>query len=286
MTSPKKKLIPMAICYDFDGTLSPRCMQEYGFIPKMGLDAATFWTKSNGMAERQNADQILSYMQQMKIESQKRNTPFNHKTLKSYGPDIELFAGLDTWFKRINAYGRKKGLKVEHYIISSGLKEILEGTQISKFFTAIFASSFIYDKAGNAVWPAQVVNYTNKTQFLFRINKGCLDIADTKKINKRIPESEKHMPFSRMIYIGDGETDVPCMLTLKSDGGHSIAVYQPKIPASCQGAQLLLDDKRADFAAPADYREGKAVETYVKALIDKISADTRIQNLKKKIVID
>ena len=175
---------------------------------------------------------------------------------------------------------------MEHYIISSGLKEILEGMPIAKSFKAIFASSFIYDKAGNAVWPAQVVNYTNKTQFLFRINKGCLDIADDKQINRRIPESEKHMPFSRMIYIGDGETDVPCMLTLKSDDGHSIAVYQPKIPQSCQGAQLLLDDKRADFAAPADYREGKAIETYIKALIDKIAADTKIQNLKKKIVVD
>ena len=276
----------MAICYDFDGTLSPRCMQEYGFIPHIGLDSETFWNKSNTEAKRQKADQILSYMNQMKSESQKKKLPFDKKTLKTYGRAVELFAGLETWFKRINAYGRKKGLKVEHYIISSGLKEILEGTKIAPFFTEIFASSFIYDQSGNAVWPAQVVNYTNKTQFLFRINKGCLDIADVKQINKRIPESEKHMPFSRMIYVGDGETDVPCMLTLKSDGGHSIAVYQPKIPTSCQGAQLLLDDRRADFAAPADYREGKAIETYVKALIDKIAADTKIQNLKKKIVVD
>jgi len=281
-----KKLIPMAICYDFDGTLSPRCMQEYSFIPHIGLNPETFWTKSNTEAKRQKADQILSYMNQMKSESQKKKLPFDKKTLKNCGKAVELFNGLDTWFKRINAYGRRKGLAVEHYIISSGLKEILEGMPIAKSFKAIFASSFIYDKAGNAVWPAQVVNYTNKTQFLFRINKGCLDIADDKQINRRIPESEKHMPFSRMIYIGDGETDVPCMLTLKSDGGHSIAVYQPKITRSCEGAQLLLDDKRADFAAPADYREGKAIEVYVKALIDKIAADTKIQNLKKKIVVD
>ena len=281
-----KKLIPMAICYDFDGTLSPRCMQEYSFIPHIGLNPETFWTKSNTEAKRQKADQILSYMNQMKSESQKKKLPFDKKTLKNCGKAVELFNGLDTWFKRINAYGRRKGLAVEHYIISSGLKEILEGMPIAKSFKAIFASSFIYDKAGNAVWPAQVVNYTNKTQFLFRINKGCLDIADDKQINRRIPESEKHMPFSRMIYIGDGETDVPCMLTLKSDGGHSIAVYQPKLARSCEGAQLLLDDKRADFAAPADYREGKAIEIYVKALIDKIAADTKIQNLKKKIVVD
>ena len=282
----QKKLIPMAICYDFDGTLSPRCMQEYGFIRELGIEAAAFWTKSNALARKQNADQITSYMHQMKLESQKRHLPFQKATLKSYGQAVELFAGLDTWFKRVNAYGRKRGLSVEHYIISSGLKEILEGTAIAKSFTEIFASSFIYDRHGNAVWPAQVVNYTNKTQFLFRINKGCLDIADDRRINKRIPESEKHIPFSRMIYIGDGETDVPCMLTLKSDGGHSIAVYQPKITESCQNAQLLLDDKRADFAAPADYRDGKPVEIYVKALIDKIAADTQIQTLKKKIVID
>ncbi|MBQ7412935.1 MAG: haloacid dehalogenase-like hydrolase [Alphaproteobacteria bacterium] len=281
-----QKLIPMAICYDFDGTLSPRCMQEYGFIRELGLDAGDFWNKSNTLAKKQDADQILSYMQQMRLESQKKQVPFHRKKLQSYGRAVELFAGLDTWFKRINAYGRKKGLAVEHYIISSGLKEILEGMPIAKNFTAIFASSFIYDKQGNAVWPAQVVNYTNKTQFLFRINKGCLDISDSKKINKRIPESEKHMPLYRMIYIGDGETDVPCMLTLKNDGGHSIAVYQPKIQQSCQTAQLLLDDKRADFAAPADYREGKSVEVYVKALIDKIAADAQIQNLKKKIVVD
>jgi len=281
-----QKLIPMAICYDFDGTLSPRCMQEYGFMTELGLTASDFWAKSNQAARQQNADQILAYMYQMKLESKQHETPFQHQKLLSYGKNVDLFPGLETWFDRINAYGLEKGLLVEHYIISSGLKEILEGTRIARFFTAIFASSFIFDNQGNAVWPAQVVNYTNKTQFLFRINKGCLDISDERKINKRIPESEKHMPFSRMIYIGDGETDVPCMLTLRSDGGHSIAVYQPDRPDSCQNAQLLLDDKRADFAAPADYRSGKTIETYVRALIDKIAADTHIQNLKRKIVID
>jgi phosphoserine phosphatase len=277
-----KKKIPMAICYDFDGTLSPRCMQEYGFIQELGMTTDDFWKKSNTRARRQNADQILSYMEQMREESRKKGIPFCKKNLQKYGNAIELFPGLNTWFKRINAYGRKKGLTVEHYIISSGLKEILDGTSIAKSFKAIFASSFCYDNKGNAVWPAQVVNYTNKTQFLFRINKGCLDISDVKKINKRMPENEKHIPFSRMIYIGDGETDVPCMLTLKSDGGHSIAVYQPKITESRENAQLLLDDKRADFAAPADYREGKTAEVYVKAIIDKIAADTHIQALKQK----
>ena len=275
-----RKLIPMAICYDFDGTLSPRCMQEYGFMNDLTLSAEDFWNKSNNQARRQNADPILSYMHLMKTEAQKHHIPFRRDRLKKYGESVELFAGLDTWFRRVNAYGRKKGLAVEHYIISSGLKEILEGTAIARSFKAIFASSFTYDRQGNAVWPAQVVNYTNKTQFLFRINKGCLDISDNHKINRRMPETEKHMPFSRMIYIGDGETDVPCMLTLRGDGGHSIAVYQPQIPHSVQGARLLLDDKRADFAAPADYRAGSLIESYVRALIDKIAADTRIAALK------
>ena len=252
------KRIPMAICYDFDGTLSPRCMQEYGFIPQLGLEAATFWKESNTAAHHNHivpaGDRQLSWA-----------------SLKGYGRSVELFAGLTDWFRRINAYGRRRGLAVEHYIISSGLKEILQGTPIAKSFTAIFASSFIYDSHGNAVWPAQSVNYTNKTQFLFRINKGCLDIGDDRKINRRIPESEKHMPFSRMISIGDGETDV---------------VYQEHIRESRENAQLMLDDHRADFAAPADYRAGRPAALYVRALIDKIAADTYIQELKKNTVID
>lgn len=278
--------LPMAICYDFDGTLSPRCMQEYGFIPRVGLDPAEFWRRSNQFARKNQADQILGYMSLMKQESEKHHMPFSKSELRAYGRSVELFAGLDTWFRRINAYGRRRGLTVEHYIISSGLQEILAGTSIARYFRAIFASSFIFDSAGNAIWPAQVVNYTNKTQFLFRINKGCLDIGDDRRINRRIPESEKHMPFSRMIYIGDGETDVPCMLTLKGDGGHSIAVYQPDKPTSRENAQLLLDDHRADFAAPADYRADQPLERYVRALIDKIAADAYIQTLKKKTVLD
>lgn len=281
-----KKRIPMAICYDFDGTLSPRCMQEYGFIPQLGLEAAAFWKKSNTAARHNQADQILSYMHQMLVEADKRHVPLSRASLKGYGRSVELFAGLTDWFRRINAYGRRRGLAVEHYIISSGLKEILQGTPIAKSFTAIFASSFIFDSHGHAVWPAQSVNYTNKTQFLFRINKGCLDIGDDRKINRRIPESEKHMPFSRMIYIGDGETDVPCMLTLRNDGGHAIVVYQEHIRESRENAQLMLDDHRADFAAPADYRAGRPAEMYVRALIDKIAADTYIQELKKKTIID
>ena len=145
-----------------------------------------------------------------------------------------------------------------------------------------FASSFVLDGKGNAIWPAQAVNYTNKTQFLFRIMKGCLDISDDKGVNRRIREDEKHMPFSRIIYIGDGETDVPCMSTLKSDGGHTIAIYQDKVKQSCQSAQTLLNDRRVDFAAVADYRKDRQVEKYVRVLIDKISADACIEKLKKK----
>jgi phosphoglycolate phosphatase-like HAD superfamily hydrolase len=279
-----EKLVPMAICYDFDGTLSPGCMQEYGFIRELGLDSQAFWKKTNAYAKKHKIDQILSYMLQMKLESEKKGYPFSKKKLKEYGKNVELFPGVDTWFKRINAYGRKKGLSVEHYIISSGLKEILEGVHISHYFKEIFASSFVLDSKGNAIWPAQAVNYTNKTQFLFRIMKGCLDISDDKGVNRRIREDEKHMPFSRIIYIGDGETDVPCMSTLKSDGGHTIAIYQDKVKQSCQSAQTLLDDRRVDFAAVADYRKDKQVEKYVRVLIDKISADTCIEKLKKKTV--
>ncbi|MCR4941482.1 MAG: haloacid dehalogenase-like hydrolase, partial [Campylobacter sp.] len=207
----------VAICYDFDKTLSPDDMQSQGYIQTLGYDIKDFWTKSNSMAENNEMDQNLSYMYTMKEESRGKEH-FTKEKFKEYGKKVQLFPGVESWFDRVNEYGKTKGVIVEHYIISSGLKEMIEGTCIAKKFEKIYACSFYYDEKGIAVWPAQVVNYTNKTQFLFRIEKGTLDVNDP-AVNDFFEPNEIRVPFRNMIYIGDSDTDVPCMKLINTNNG-------------------------------------------------------------------
>ena len=277
----RKKMIPMAICYDFDGTLSAGNMQEYSFMKALKTQKETFWKESKELARRQNADEISAYMQLMLQKCKERGVPYTKLVFQSYGRDIPLFHGVLTWFARINEYATEKGIALNHYIISSGLKEIIEGTVIAKHFKNIFASSFMYDQNNVAVWPAVVLNYTSKTQFLFRINKGCEDFSDNETINKYIPDSARPMPFSNMVYIGDGDTDVPCMKMVKMQGGHSIAVYNPKRKKALEKAKHLISDKRVDVILPADYSADKGIENFVKAIIDKLVSDSKLEQFSK-----
>lgn len=272
-----RKLIPMAICYDFDGTLSPGNMQEYGFIKELGVTPEEFWDRSNTLAKIKKADDILAYMKVTIDESKKRNLPITREDFMEYGKNIKLYKGVEEWFDRINKYARSKGVKIEHYIISSGLKEMLEGSPIANKFTEIFASSFMYDEDGAAVWPAIVLNYTSKTQYMFRINKGCLDVTDTEGVNKHVEKSCRPMPFENMIYIGDGDTDVPCMAMLNKAGGHTLAVYKN---GKKERASALNRDGRAHMVAPADYSEGKAIDKFIKAVIDKVVTDNNLKYIK------
>lgn len=272
-----KKLIPMAICYDFDGTLSPGNMQEYGFIKKLGVTAAEFWDKSNTLAKVKKADDILAYMKVTLDEAKTRNLSITREDFMEYGKNIKLYKGVLQWFDRINKYAHSKGIKMEHYIISSGLKEMLEGSPIADKFTEIFASSFMYDEQGAAVWPAIVLNYTSKTQYMFRINKGCLDVTDTEGVNRHIDKSCRPMPFENMIYIGDGSTDIPCMAMLNKAGGHTLAVYNS---GKKERASALNRDGRAHMVAPADYSEDKAIDKFVKAVIDKVATDNKLKSIK------
>ena len=227
MKKHNKKQIPMAIAYDFDGTLSPGNMQEYGFMRKLGYkDPTEFWSKCQELAKKQQADSVLAYMKTMLDESARKGVSFSKRDFCEYGRSVRLFKGVSTWFSRINAYAAERGICLKHYIISSGLKEMIEGTSIAKEFDKIFASSFMYDEKGVAFWAGVAINYTTKTQFLFRINKGCLDINDNKGINHYLPQKKRAVPFSQMVYIGDGTTDIPCMRVVKSSGGYAIAVYQ------------------------------------------------------------
>lgn len=265
----KKEEKPIiAICYDFDKTLSPTDMQAQGYIQSVGYDIGEFWHRSNTLASENEMDQNLSYMYVMKQESEGK-VLFTKETLMEYGSKVQLFPGVEDWFNRICQYGDKKGVIVEHYIISSGLKEMIEGTSVAKegALKKIYASSFYYNEKGVAIWPAQVVNYTNKTQFLFRIKKGVLDINDF-AVNDHFSSDEERIPFENMIYIGDSDTDIPCMKLVNTNGGYSIGVYNAEMNDKTKVYKMMRDE-RIRFFVPADYSEGKEMDTLVKKIIDR-----------------
>lgn len=266
----------IAICYDFDKTLSPTDMQAQGFIQSVGCDVNEFWTESNTLGEKNDMDQNLAYMLTMKQKSEGK-VLFTKQQLAEYGSKVDLFKGVDTWFKRIKLYGEEQGVIVEHYIISSGLKEMIEGTKVADDFEKIYATSFYYNDNDVAVWPAQVVNYTNKTQFLFRIEKGVLDINDP-GVNDSFDPSEIRVPFRNMIYIGDSDTDIPCMKLITVNGGYSVAVYDPETKDKNK-AYKMMREKRIKFFAPADYSEGTELDEIVKAIIDRTCANEKLENL-------
>jgi 2-hydroxy-3-keto-5-methylthiopentenyl-1-phosphate phosphatase len=261
----------LAICYDFDKTLSPTDMQAQGYIQSVGYDVGEFWKKTNILAEKNEMDSNLAYMYVMMDEARGRLV-FNREKLQEYGSKVVLFPGVEDWFDQPNEYGREKGITVEHYIISSGLKEMIEGTEIAKkgVFKKIYASSFFYDDRGVATWPAQVINYTNKTQYLFRIEKGVLDINDN-GVNEYFAPENMRVPFRNMVYIGDSDTDIPCMKLVNINGGHSIGVYNPET-MNKDRVYKMLRDNRIRYFAPADYREGTELDGLLKNIIDKTAA--------------
>ncbi|MBY8977395.1 haloacid dehalogenase-like hydrolase [Rhodobacteraceae bacterium NNCM2] len=262
----------VAIAYDFDGTLAPGNMQEHQFIPDIGMKISEFWSEVGEIAKENEGDQILVYMSLMLEKARAAKVSVRKEDLSAAGAGIELFAGLDDWFDRIDAHAKDRGVLAEHYMISSGNDELVRGTHIASRFKKIYASRYRYDHHGVAEWPVLAVNYTNKTQFLFRINKGTLDAHDHKGVNKFVPSDERPIPFSNMIFIGDGETDVPCFRLVKDQGGTSIAVYQPHSRKRKKLADQLFSEGRVHCAVPADYSAGKDVEATVCAKIDEIAA--------------
>lgn len=276
----KKKPI-VALIYDFDGTLSPGNMQEFGFIQAVGQTPSEFWTKSDSIAIGQDASNVLAYMKLMFDEARKNGIKLRHSSFREFGKDIQLFEGVREWFGIINRYGEAHGVTIEHYINSSGLKEIIEGCPVAGEFKHIFAGSFIYDEKGDAEWPGIAVDYTAKTQFLFKISKGIFSSRDNKKVNESISDDKKRIPFSHMIYFGDGDTDVPCMKIVNMFGGHSIAVYDPDNQKKISVAQKLKRQGRVNFITPAVYTEDSPVCRVVCAIIDKIKADYELQRLAK-----
>ena len=270
----------IALIYDFDGTLAAGNMQEYDFIPAVGKSNFEFWDEANRLAEEQDADQILTYMALMIRSAQAKGLSLRREAFQESGKKVELFPGVLEWFDRINRYGEERGVRVLHYINSSGMKEIIEGTPIADKFRKIYACSFLYNVDGIAYWPGVAVNYTNKTQFIFKINKGVESVFDTKQVNQYMEEKERPVPFSRMIYVGDGTTDIPCMKLVKNFGGHSIAVYNPSSEAKRGEMNTLIRDNRVNHVCPADYSEGSEIDTVVKTIIDKCDADYKLSLLE------
>lgn len=266
----KKPIV--AIMYDFDKTLCTKDMQEYAFIPALGMSSAAFWGEANALTDAEEMDNILAYMYKMVEKAREKKVPITRDTFREMGRSVEFFDGVLNWFDRINEYGEQAGVRIEHYIVSSGIKEIIEGTLIAEKFKKIYACEFMYDYNGSIQWPKFAVNYTAKTQFLFRINKGVLtiDSKSADKLNQYTPENERRIPFRNMIYIGDGLTDVPCMKLVKSNGGQSIAVYDQG--KGRDAAINLLKADRVNFVAAADYGPGSDIETIVQAIIKKIHA--------------
>lgn len=270
----------LAICYDFDKTLTPDDMQAQGYIQSVGYDVKEFWAESNGLAEDNQMDQNLAYMYVMKREAEGKLV-FTKSTLENAGKGIKLFSGVKEWFERIRKYGEENGVVVEHYVISSGLKEMIDATAIAKegAFKKIYANSFFYNSKGVAEWPAQIVNYTNKTQFLFRISKGCLDINDS-RINEYYPPEKVRIPFRNIVYIGDSDTDVPCMKLVNSNGGHSIGVYNPAT-ADKTKVYKMMHDNRIKYFVPADYSADSDLDKLLQSIIVKTSAQEKLNAISQ-----
>lgn len=281
---PKKTI---ALVYDFDGTLSPKPMQEYSLLPKIGVEPAAFWAETNRVAREQEADPLITYMHLMYKKAKAANIRIDRADLVALGRDVELYPGVDEWFAEVARYigirAESHGVELRHYLISSGLTEIVEGTRIYKNFHNVFASEYWFD-AYDLPYPKRVITDTGKTQYLFRINKGVEDLGET--INQHMPEAARPVPFSNMIYFGDGDTDVPSMAVMRKSGGHAIAVHGAK-GAGREKCVDLFKAGRIDFFAEADYRRGSELFHRTCLLIDRILADIRVQeevwNLKRGI---
>ncbi len=278
----KNRVPRMAICYDFDKTLSPDDMQTFTLIPSFGIDKAKFWSESDKLARDNLMDKNLAWMLQLIRYSNFLGKSLRKEYFRESGQAVKLFPGVDTWFTRMIDYAAERGLELEHYIISSGLKEIIEGSTIAPYIKRVYASSYYYSHDSIAMWPAQVVNYTSKTQYIFRVAKGYLEEYD-ERVNDQTPIDDLRIPYENIVYIGDSATDIPCMRLVEERGGHAIGVFDPVIRNLSKVYELYMNN-RISFYAPADYSEGGDLTRYLKQTIDEISFRERMR--KEKMMLE
>jgi haloacid dehalogenase-like hydrolase len=277
MTGQDRPLLRTALVYDFDGTLAPGNIQEHSLIPEhLGLRPADFWQLVHDEKTAKDADEILVYLRLLLVKAAERSAPITRAILQEHGARTPLFAGVASWFPRLDAYAAERGLELEHYVISSGNEEMIAGTSIHRVFRRVFASRYFYDDQGNAVWPAVAINYTTKTQYLFRINKGVDNHWNNEAVNRWQPMVERPVPFSRILYVGDGDTDIPSMKRVRHQGGHSVAVFDPEKWARGElqdKAYNLIAEDRAHFVVPADYTERSQLDVTIKGILGRIARD-------------
>ncbi len=270
MSKPK-----IGILYDFDKTLCTTDMQEYSFIKNLGMDSGEFWGEAAKLTQGHEVEKILSYMFVMIRECKARGIPLTEEYLKKCGENVVLFRGVTTWFDRINEFGEQMGVEIEHYIISSGTYEIIQGTPIAKYFKRIYACRYMYDENGEAIWPALAINYTLKTQYIYRISKGILDATDDYNLNRVQDESLRRIAYRNLIYLGDGMTDIPCMKMVKERGGKSIALYAA---GKSEAVKPLVDDERINYVCVADYSKDSKLEKIVKLMIENMAVLEKLKN--------
>ena len=270
--------IRIGILYDFDKTLCTTDMQEYDFIKNLGMTSDAFWGEAAAITATHEVEKILAYMFVMIKKCKEKGIPLTEEYLRSCGQHVELFNGVLTWFDHINEYGRSQGVEIEHYIISSGTYEIIQGTPIAKYFKRIYACRYMYDENGEALWPALAINYTLKTQYIYRISKGTLDVTDDYNLNRQQDESLRRIAYHNMIYIGDGLTDIPCMKLVKERGGKSIAVYPE---GNREHVKPLVEDARINYVCVADYSPESPLEKIVKLMIEKMAILEKL-NMQEK----
>lgn len=269
----------VAIMYDFDKTLCSEDMQNYAFIPDLDMTPKEFWEETTEFGQNESMEKVLAYMYMMVTKAKEKGISFNKEYLRSLGKSIKFYRGVLTWFNRINEYGNQLGLDVEHYIISSGVKDIIEGCEIAKEFKSIYGCEYMYSLDGDAIWPKVAINYTMKTQFVFRISKGVNNINDDDLVNQRVSVEDRKVLYRNMIYLGDGITDIPCMRLVKDKGGKSIALY-PR--GKKEKVASLLIDKRVNNIALADYSENSELEKIVKLQLEYISLLTKMEEKERQ----
>lgn len=277
MTQIQNDKIKAAIVYDFDGTLAEGKCAEHGLMSELGItDKEAFWKEVAEAATNRDADNILTYLGFLALRAKDadKREQLTPKKLNEHGDAIPLFPGVLDWFERINTYALEQNIILEHYIVSSGIEEMIQGTKIAKYFNRIFGCKYHYDKdSGFAKWPAVAINYTTKTQFLFRINKGVLNYYDDSGVNEFKKHNQRTVPFERMIYLGDGDTDIPCMRLVKEQGGCSIAVFDQdkwKEEKSQNKIEKLIAEDRVSYVVPGNYEERTQLDVTVKGVLSKI----------------